>query len=165
MTDQTLPSGTHEEKCSSHLVSLITNQDHVTQGWIKFLITIEAGLAVALAFILKPGNDSTFPDWFTRSVSIIIPALGILAAFILTDIIIRERKWQTWYVQKYKALPNDFPEVFPGEKGQDVSVDKQPWGYISKRIFWFTVIIILGWLVILGLQIFPIFNTLSWGGR
>jgi len=44
--------------CGAHLITLISNQDQVSQSWLKFLITMESSLAVGLGFIIKPGGAS-----------------------------------------------------------------------------------------------------------
>ena len=135
-------SATNE--AARHLVSLITNQDQVTKTWVQFLITVEAGLVVAFAFLMKSEGNGPFPDWFIQTGSSLIPAAGILFAIVLTLIIIRERQWQSWYVQRFTSLPNlSLSEIFPVE-GQLVRA--QPIGYISWVIIIVAALCAAGWL-------------------
>ena|SRR6266571_4293134 len=136
---------------AAHLVELIINQDEIAQGWIKFLITIEAGLAVGLGFVLKIGGEKPglleqrFAPWAMG----LIPFFGIAAALILCSIILRERKCQAAYVKKFRQLqgvepPGTLTELFP--TNQDIN--DQGIGFISSRVIALTVAIAIGWVIV-----------------
>lgn len=141
----------------THLINLITNQDIAYQNWFKFLITIESGLAMGLGFLLKMGGQekNAVMQLGLPVVKYLIPVLGIIVAVFLCIIIVRERRWQAWYVQQYRNLPGDIPVVFPGLIGWKTSIEKLRYGFISKAIMWFVGLIILAWLVIIVLFLVP----------
>jgi hypothetical protein len=134
-----------------HLVDLIINQDQVAQGWVKFLISIEAALAVGLGFVLKIGGEKPgfleqrFAPWAMG----LIPFFGVVAAIILCMIIVRERKCQAAYVQKFRQFqgvepPGRLAELFPTNE----DINTQGLGFISSRIMAFTTLIALGWVIV-----------------
>jgi len=105
------------------LVDLIINQDHVAQQWLQVFLTIQAGLAVGLGFILRlSGEGQPPPVGLIRLSAALVPFLGILSAIGITMIVVRERKWQAWYVACFNDLPGKLPRMFPKEKAVDGSV-------------------------------------------
>ena len=143
-------------KLGEFLVDLIKNQDHVAHKWLEFLITIEAGLAVALGFLLRP-VDGMNPQQqvvqqqvLPHAALYLIPAIGIVVALALTWIVVRERKWQNWYVARFNALSCFEDRVFPKGKGDpNQPVDSQPVGRISQIVIVLTVLISLAWVAVL----------------
>jgi len=132
-----------EMKFAEYLVNLIVNQDHVALKWLQFLITIEAGLVVALSFLLRPESHQIL-----RFAIYAIPMIGIFVAVALTLIVIRERQWQSFFVNRFNALRGCEGKVFPPGKGTDGTVSGQPWGHISMITLGLAVIIILIWIVV-----------------
>ena len=133
------------------LVALTINQDHVVQGWQKFLITIETALAVAFSSLVVFFNRGGIPSWFLKIFFALLPILGIAAAIVLTVIILIERKWQKWYVQQTQALPPYIPRIFP-EMPEDwtpaKSVRELPMDRISKLVLCLTIGIVIFWGVV-----------------
>ncbi len=141
------------------LVDLIINQDQVGQKWIEFLITIEAGLVVALGFLMRPtegtnAQSGTVIKGPPHATLYLIPAIGILVAISLTWIVVRERKWQTWYVARFNLQPGCANNVFPVDKGKDGPVASQPLGRISEIIIGLGIIIFLMWIAVIFWAIF-----------
>ncbi|MFH0870949.1 MAG: hypothetical protein V1878_00435 [bacterium] len=132
------------------LVDLIKNQDQVGQKWIEFLIAIETGLVVALGFLVRtPPTQPLF-----QLLLYLIPMSGILAALALTGIVVRERKWQAWYVERFNDLSSYKGKVFPTVR---CSIGAQPWGRISWIVILFSCAIALAWvLVILFVAVYQI---------
>jgi hypothetical protein len=144
---------------SNNLVDLIINQDEIAQGWIKHLISIEAALAVGLGFVLKIGGEhpgileARFLPWALS----LIPMFGIAAAAILCIIIVRERKSQAAYIVKFNALIGGTPQpagdsfsIFP----KNSEIKSMRFGYISRRIMLFVVLVGIFWaIVFVGLLI------------
>ncbi|MGB8953231.1 MAG: hypothetical protein WCC06_11280 [Candidatus Aminicenantales bacterium] len=133
--------------CGAHLITLIINQDHVSYAWLKFLITVEASLAVGLGFIIKLGGVQK--QWFYPWVVILFPTLGILSAIFLSMIVVRERKWQAWYVQQFNKLPGQLPQIFPKDKSIDGPVRKQKLGSISIVVIAFAILVAMAWIVVI----------------
>lgn len=77
----------------------------------------------------------------------VISVLGIVAAIALTVIVVREHKWQAWYVQRFNALPG-VARAFPEDKPCPGSVEKQPWGFISKVVVTLGCVIVVAWIAI-----------------
>lgn len=126
-----------------YLVDLVMNQDQVSQRWVQFLITIEAGLAVALGFLWgkeKPNLPGV--------VLYLIPPIGIFVAGALTWIVVRERKWQAWYVARFNMLPWG-DKVFPYDKGNKGPVRSQPMGRIGQIVFGLGILIAVAWIAVL----------------
>jgi hypothetical protein len=128
---------------SRFLVDLIINQDHVAQNWIKFFVTIEAGLAVAFAFAF----GQLLPAWFQRLAILLIPIMAIALAISLTLIVVRERQWQNLYIKKFNDLPGHSGLVFPVEADELGSeVGKPSYGTISWTVMFLAGVIISAWL-------------------
>jgi hypothetical protein len=56
----------NEEMLSQHLVKIIVAGNLASQGWLKFLVTIQGGLAVGFVFVLRPSEPMvppTVPPW------------------------------------------------------------------------------------------------------
>ena len=147
-----MPNGTIETqelcKLGEFLVDLIKNQDHVAHKWLEFLISIEVGLAVALGFLLRFGGGKNAV--LSNVALYLIPAIGIAVALALTWIVIRERKWQAWFVTRFNVLPGFEGRVFPLDKGDPTkTVGSQPVGRISQIVFILAFLISLGWVGVL----------------
>ena len=130
---------------AKHLIQLVVNQDQVTQNWIRFLITVEAGLAVGLGFILQLSDDEQPLQWFAPVVSILIPLLGCAVGVIVCLIVRRERRWASWFVQRFNALPGYAGKVFPTTQAE---VRKQQAGFMSTAVFFLAALIVLAWLLV-----------------
>jgi hypothetical protein len=55
-------------------------------------------------------------------------------AYSFVRIIVRERKWQAWYVHKFNSLPGTSPAVFPFGEDLKVPFENLKSGYISKVV-------------------------------
>ena len=137
------------------LVDLVKNQDQVAQKWLEFLIAIEAGLAVALGFSIRPiplasgVNPTELQQLFSNIQLSVLPLFGILFAAALTRIVVRERQWQSFYVARVTALPTLKDKIFPSEKGNpSLSVSKQNWGKISHIVVALGICISVAWIVV-----------------
>lgn len=144
-------NGENATDWAAHLVGLIINQDEVAQGWIKFLVTIEAALVVGLGLVLKIGGEKPglLEQWFAPWAMGLIPFFGIVVAFILCSIILRERKSQAAYVKKFRQLqgvetPGTLGELFP----TDQDIKDQRIGFISSRVIALTAVVAIGWVIV-----------------
>ena len=118
------------------------------------MIAIEAGLAVAFSFLLRPALDLTqrqvpVNQQFMAQIAVYeIPILGMFFAFALARIVIRERKWQSYFVGKLGELPSIDRRLFPEGKGDGrLSVSNQRWGYISRTVALLAAVISAVWAV------------------
>jgi hypothetical protein len=155
-----MPSDTAEPKSSdtdfgAHLIALITNQDQVSQGWLKFLITLESGLAVGFGFILKlkPAEIPSPKSFLFALAEFMIPLFGIAVSVAGSLIVVRERKWQVWYLKQFKAVYQHTanparPQVFPEAKDL---IGRQEMGYVSKVVVGSAVAVGLAWFAVLVL--------------
>jgi hypothetical protein len=131
-----------------YLIDLNMNQDQVAHKWLEFLITIEAGLAVAFAFLLRPGEGGGTKS-LLHSALYLIGAIGVFVAVALTWIVVRERKWQSWYVARFNALSGCRDLIFPMERGNADRVGNQPLGRISQIVIALGVCIVAAWVIVL----------------
>jgi hypothetical protein len=137
-----LDANVNTTELSKMLVDLVMNQDHVAQNWIKFLITIEAGLAIAFAFAF----GRVLPNWFQTLAILVIPVMGGALAISLAFIVVRERQWQNHYINRFNILPGLSGVVFPtraDELGSDVG--KTGLGAISWSVIFLVAVITLAW--------------------
>jgi hypothetical protein len=137
-----LGTNVNTTEVSKMLVDLVMNQDHVAQNWIKFLITIEAGLAIAFAFAF----GRVLPNWFQTLAILVIPVMGSALAISLTFIVVRERQWQNHYINKFNAVAGLSGVVFP-TKADDLGseVGKTGFGAISWSVIFLVAVITLAW--------------------
>jgi len=131
-----------------YLVDLNMNQDQVAQKWLEFLITIEAGLAVASAFLLRPGEGNTARS-LPPGALVLVAAFGIIVAIALTWIVVRERKWQGLYAGLFNEIPGCHGKVFPVERGNIGPVGNQPLDRISQIIIGLGAFIVASWIVVI----------------
>ncbi|HEY5046587.1 MAG TPA: hypothetical protein VII49_01030 [Rhizomicrobium sp.] len=133
----------HNDK---HLIDLIINQDHVAQNWIKFLLTIQSALSIAYWFLAKTAAGACQPlsGYELIALGLLIPFLACTACLTITKITVHERRWQAWYVERFKELRKTPHFVFPIEIG---AIAKIPKGYISKVLTGISKAVIAGWIV------------------
>lgn len=133
--------------CAQHLVTLITKQDDVVQGWVQHLVTIQAGLVVALGFFLRhvDGKDSpnqAIPRFYLWGICL----FGVVSALALTLVILRERRWQKWYVHQFNELPRELRWIFPRGDEEREKFFKGTFP-ISCTLCVFTTVVASGWIV------------------
>ena len=135
----------------SALVNLVINQDHVAQNWIKFLVTVQAGLAFVFAFFIKaPEVSPGLSVGVARMIMVCVPLMGLLSSISLTLIVVQERKWQAWYISKFNEIPGNNGVVFPANYGKGTTtVFRQPLDAISWNITVLGSLMTLIWVVLL----------------
>lgn len=134
---------------TDNIVALITNQDHVSQKWIEFLILVESGLFVAFGFLEKSDDQEFFVlNPLSNIAILLIPILGIVVAHFLTQIIVRERNWQIWYVEQFRKLPVTSKTLFPDSKEIAEFLKDRSNGFISDKVLTMSWIIIGVWAVV-----------------
>jgi Ca2+/Na+ antiporter len=143
MIDPSPPST--QTDSAAHLISLVTNQDQVVHNWVQLLVGVQAGLAVAVGFLLKPGDGTVEIPWFAV---VAVPVLGIIAAIALVTIIVHEQKWQVWFAQRFTKLPG-LPQVFPDYPAHAANVSDIPLTFIGKVVVAFGTVVSALWLVLL----------------
>jgi hypothetical protein len=139
MTDQDKLSDEIKGKAFVQIMENIRKQDDLIHSWTKYYLSIQAGLAIALAFIL--GFTAEKNGFLMKVGSLFLPLLGIVTTVLLTRIIVREHKWQGRYIcslNKIKNLPVIYENAFDPEKP----------GYIAKQFLWIRWFLIAGWIVI-----------------
>lgn len=110
---------------------------------------------MALGFLVHPSdvskeNGTTQIAKTLHTVLYLIPVIGIFVAIALTWIVVREQKWQTWYVTCFNKLTDYTGKVFPTNKGEiNSSVGSQPFGRISHIVIGLGVVISIAWLCVL----------------
>jgi hypothetical protein len=141
------------------LVALVMNQDHVAQGFLKFLVSLQGGLAVAFSYFLtlpsrvQPGAAAGVQSRIFLAV-LLIAGFGVISTIALTAIVIHERKWQGWYIQCAHELGAGIPRLFPPENLVSRSIHSQKIDPIGRVIcfmsgavvaFWVAVAFFYGW--------------------
>jgi hypothetical protein len=139
----------------SELMGHIRKQDELVHSWTKYYLTIQAGLAIALAFLVRLGPTEGV---LINAGSLFIPFLGIITAICLTNIIIREQMWQGRYIAQLTQLPL-LPEVYKLEWAPS-EPDPHKRGYIANQFHLLRNVIIGGWLIWLIVTIIRILNIL-----
>ncbi len=108
------------EKVFDRAVDLIVHQDLMLQNWTTRYIALEGGLMFAVATliqwrasnpVLQTGNYS-LP--FVAA-EVLIAALGVGAAWLITEMIKYELEWQRNYVMAAKRAEGDGPTLYPFE--------------------------------------------------
>jgi hypothetical protein len=132
-------------KAFVQLLEFIKKQDDLIHSWTKYFLTIQAGLAIALAFLLKMTTEKS--DLLVKVGSLFLPVLGIATTICLTNIIIHEHKWQGRYIKSLKNLPN-IPVIY------EIDPDPEKPGYIAKQFLWLRWVLIIGWAIIAVISLF-----------
>ncbi|MBA7567672.1 hypothetical protein ES708_09387 [subsurface metagenome] len=128
-----------QEIAFSQLLEQIRKQDDLIHSWTKYYLSIQAGLAVALAFVLKlNGNEN---DILMKVGLLFFPILGIATAWCLTNIIVREHKWQGSYIKAIRKL-NKTPIVYESEP------DPQEHGFIARQFILLRRILVFVWTIL-----------------
>lgn len=128
----------------SELMNQIRKQEDMVNSWIKYYISIQAGLAFAVAYFvrLNPTEGS-----LSNVGSLFISFLGIATAVCMTNIIHREQKWEGRYITQVNDLPQ-LPKVFKNKWVPDPAKPKGK-GKIAKQISWLRNFNILGWVIMM----------------
>ena len=149
---------TTEPDHGGQLIHLIINQDTTSQEWMKFFFTIQSALAAAYLFGLNVIDRLQWaPHWFTPTISLIIPFLGIVFARSLTRIVVRQNQWQSWFIQKYNAMPGNAGQVFPEDDRPIYPVREQPDGYATTIIRRLNRFVIFAWTLTALLTFYAFF--------
>jgi hypothetical protein len=121
-------------------------------------MTVQSALAVAMAVVLKlvPSADGTLPEWFVVLSVIVIPIVGILVSNLITDINVRERAWQAWYVDSYNELPGNAGKVFPADQKTRLSPDQRQPGYMARLFIRFNRAIIAVWVLVILVSVLTV---------
>jgi len=127
------------------ILELIIKQDDLIHSWTKYYLSIQAGMAIALAFILRLTTERSI--LLIRVGSLFIPILGISTTVLLTRIIVREHKWQGRYIRSLNKL-KDLPVIYENDPDTE-----QP-GYIAKQFLWIRWVLIIGWATVAVISLF-----------
>lgn len=127
------------------ILEQIRKQDDLIHSWTKYFLSIQAGLAVALAFILRLTTETS--DCLIKVGSLFLPILGISTTVLLTRIIVREHKWQGRYIRSLNKLKN-LPVIYENDPDPE-----QP-GYIARQFLWIRWVLIIGWATIAVISLF-----------
>jgi hypothetical protein len=91
----------------AQLVQLIIQQATIFTNWVKFAITVQAGLAAGLGAVLATSALAKH-----RLLGLTIAFFGIAAAGSFAKILVRHVQWTRWYGN---SLLDRFPKIFPSE--------------------------------------------------
>ena len=127
------------------ILEQIRKQDDLIHSWTKYYLSIQAGMAIALAFILRLTTERSI--LLIRVGSLFIPILGISTTVLLTRIIVREHKWQGRYIRSLNKL-KDLPVIYENDPDTE-----QP-GYIAKQFLWIRWVLIIGWATVAVISLF-----------
>lgn len=130
-----------KDKAFDRAIDLVINQDHIIQQWTGRYITIQGGLAAALAAVLSwKGIDLGF---ITIPLSVLIGSIAIMLSCKITKIIKREYEWQDTYVKMVKRTEGKDPLLF-----QD-NYEPLPGKKISVHFIQIQKWIILAWVLVI----------------
>jgi len=145
MTNQDELSDEIKGKAFVQILEQIRKQDDLIHSWTKYYLSIQAGMAIALAFILRLTTERSI--LLIRVGSLFIPILGISTTVLLTRIIVREHKWQGRYIRSLNKL-KDLPVIYENDPDTE-----QP-GYIAKQFLWIRWVLIIGWATVAVISLF-----------
>jgi hypothetical protein len=120
---------------------------------VRLLLAAQTALVVAFAFAMRIEGDVVLPDWMKFLSIIAIPAFGAAIAMTLSNLIVRDAKWQAWYIQSYNKLAGETHAVFPGDTPRK-PFKEQPVGHNARYIQIFSNYICVAWVVITVVAIF-----------
>lgn len=127
------------------LVDLVINQDHVAQGWLKFEMTLQAGLIVSLSYLLSLSSAENL-----RNFGCLIPAIGVISTIFLTVVCIHERKWQAFYMHRYhEVIGNPTLGCFPKDSYTSNAISRQKIDRIGWSIIALNAAITIVWLYVM----------------
>ncbi len=132
-------------KAFVQILEHIRKQDDLIHSWTKYYLSIQAGLAIALAFILRLTTETS--DCLIKVGSLILPFLGIATAFYITRIIVREHKWQGRYICSLNKLRN-LPVIY------ETDPDPEKPGYIARQFLQIRWVLIIGWAIVAVISFF-----------
>lgn len=142
-TENSQPDKELIQSAFEQLWGQVRKQDDLIHSWTQFYMYIQAGLGVALAFLLKLSPSQSI---LANGGNLIIPVLGMTTAFFLTRIIMREHFWQGRYMWRIRQLPG-MPEII-----QQNWVPSEPQeckrGYISNQLWWLRIVLMGGWALV-----------------
>jgi hypothetical protein len=122
---------------------MVREQDTLIQNWTKFYLSIQAGLAVALYYLMSRDSSSALELRIVGNLA--IPLLGVVTTIAVTNIIVREHFWQGRYVAQIRKLPQ-MPEVYKREWVPD-EPDPAHRGHNAKQFWWLRNALLVGWSV------------------
>ena len=145
MTNQDELSDEIKGKAFVQILEQIRKQDDLIHSWTKYYLSIQAGMAIALAFILRLTTERS--SLLIRVGSLLIPILGISTTVLLTRIIVREHKWQGRFIRSLNKI-KDLPVIYENDPDPE-----QP-GYIAKQFLWIRWVLIIGWATVAIISLF-----------
>lgn len=141
LTQSPYPGNSLIQSVFEQLMENIRKQDELVLSWTKYYLSIQAALAVALSFLIKLRSEDGI---LVNTGSLFIPFLGVVTSICLTNIILREKKWQGRYVMQIRRLPQ-VPETYRKEWGLD-DPDSGHRGYIGQQFCWLRNVLVAGWV-------------------
>lgn len=138
------------------LANLIASREKAVSDWMKFLATVQAGLAVGFGFVMFQGRPALLASGLLKLLVTMIPLFAILLAVGTYLIIRRERIWQQWFNLKVQVLTGTaiFPNGYFTSKYRDRRTphgpnDMHP-GRITRTLSVMIGILVVTWLVVGG---------------
>ncbi len=124
------------------LMQHVRKQDDLIHSWTKYYLSIQAALAIALAFLIRLAPTDGV---LVNAGGVFIPFLGVVTSICLTNIILREQFWQGRYIVQIRNLPL-IPETYSKEW---VPSEPNPTkrGYIGEQFWSLRKILITGWVI------------------
>ncbi len=136
-------SGVSNEKVFDRAVDLIIHADQMLQSWTTRYITIEGGLAFAGAALIKWRIDTPALQTSSYAFSFVVAevllvALAIVSAWLITKMIGYELEWQKNYVSTTKRAEGDTPILVPFEvrPGAGRTLSLFQWTSLLLTVMW-----------------------------
>jgi hypothetical protein len=118
------------------VADLMMEQDRLYQGWIKFMIAAQAGLATGFSFAVAG-------DAKPEALIYIIPLIAVVCTWSFQIIIARQQRWAIWFLRKCDKLTSVRDKIFPTEHGE---LDNLPVGTMSKIVRRLALTVIVAWI-------------------
>ena len=143
----------------AQLVQLIIQQGTIFTNWVKFAITVQAGLAAGLGAVLATSALAKH-----RPLGLVIAFFGFAAAVLFVKVLVRHVQWGQWYGNRLldrvpKLYPSEPSEVARGKKtkeewnelGRVGRVKEQYWkelGPVIRPVVIFLSLVAIVWAIV-----------------
>lgn len=133
---------------AQHVVTLLLDCGTSARRWMEFYVAIQSGLAVGAGAAI--GFWSTQPGEHAVVFGITLLALCFFAIAVcatITQIVLREHQWQTWFVGRFEAINRGdrAQHIYPRPEDGPV-ISSNSVGHIGATVRRLNRIVVCGWL-------------------
>ena len=129
------------------MMRLVTHHDEIRKEWMRFLITIEGGVVIAIWALITFSKD--IPGWLVTLGCSMVGAFGVITAESLLKVIDRIQAWRNYYQRAAGQIAGRLGlEIYPDQEKGTKDVLNRPGGgnvqEILERWKWGFYVVLLG---------------------